>query len=61
MDELPNHIKTDIYKDFLFYDFLQLFHIHFQLLKEDSASGPEKGQFYTWMDTQYSQFMIQLL
>jgi hypothetical protein len=31
MNELPNNIRTDIYKDFLFADFLYMFQIHFKM------------------------------
>jgi hypothetical protein len=34
MDELPNNIRTDIYKDFLFADFLYMFNVHFKMQRE---------------------------
>mmetsp|Transcript_26447 Transcript_26447/g.35353 ORF Transcript_26447/g.35353 Transcript_26447/m.35353 type:complete len:228 (+) Transcript_26447:751-1434(+) len=34
MTELPNHIQTDIYRRFLFADFIYLFKIHFRMQKE---------------------------
>lgn len=36
MKELPKVIRRDIYKDFLFKDFLYLFKTHFKLVKEDN-------------------------
>lgn len=60
MDELPNHIQTDIYKDFLFADFLYMFSSYFKLQKMDGNPQGETN-FYDWPDTQYSQFMISLL
>merc|ERR1711871_1287172 len=62
MDELPNNIRTDIYKDFLFADFLYMFNVHFKMQREQTmANASNKQQFYDWADTQYSQFMIALL
>jgi len=61
MSELPKHIKRDIYKEFLFKEFLYTFKTHFKLLKSETAFGePGKGEF-TWEDNQYQQFMIKLL
>jgi len=59
MKELPKHIRRDIYKEFLFKDFIYLFRTHFKVLKEDT--GNSKRQLYTWEDTQYQQFMIKTL
>jgi hypothetical protein len=59
MKELPKHIRRDIYKEFLFKDFIYLFRTHFKVLKEDTGNG--KRQLYTWEDTQYQQFMIKTL
>jgi hypothetical protein len=53
MKELPKHIRRDIYKEFLFKDFIYLFRTHFKLLKEDSVGSPNKRVLYTWEDTQY--------
>lgn len=63
MDELPNNIQTDIYKDFLFQDFLQLFKVHFQFTKPQSNNqkDPFDFDFYHWRDASYSTFMIALL
>jgi len=61
MKELPKHIRRDIYKEFLFKDFIYLFRTHFKLLKEDGVGSPNKRVLYTWEDTQYQQFMIKTL
>ena len=65
MDELPNNIRTDIYKDFLFADFLYMFQIHFKMQREENiAAGNQNdgsANFYEWPDTQYSAFMISIL
>jgi hypothetical protein len=34
MKELPKHIRRDIYKEFLFKDFIYLFRTHFKMIKE---------------------------
>lgn len=52
MKELPKHIRRDIYKEFLFKDFIYLFRTHFKIIKEDN-SGNGKRQLYSWDDTQY--------
>jgi hypothetical protein len=36
MKELPKHIRRDIYKEFLFKDFIYLFKTHFKIIKEES-------------------------
>ena len=62
MTELPNHIQTDIHRHFLFADFLYMFRVHFKFQKEEIGSGrPDFDNEYDWQDTQYSQFMINLL
>lgn len=52
MKELPKHIRRDIYKDFLFKDFLYLFKTHFKLVREDSSGKMERA-FWTWDDNAY--------
>lgn len=59
MKELPKHIRQDIYRDFLFKDFLYLFKTHFKLVKQDA--GVTNKSVYSWEDNQYQQFMIKLL
>ena len=64
MRELPNHIQTDIYRKFLFSDFIYLFKIHFRMQKEivhRSERQDLETNVYGWEDTQYSQFMIWML
>ena len=54
MTELPNHIQTDIYRRFLFADFIYLFKIHFRLQKENLHRGDRPGleaDVYNWDDT----------
>jgi hypothetical protein len=61
MKELPKHIRRDIYKDFLFKDFMYLFKSHFlRLVREDSNGRPERA-FWGWEDNAFQQFMIKLL
>ena len=61
MRELPDHIKANIYKDFLFQDFLELFRVHF-LFKKPEVDQVKDGLvvFFTWDDQQYSSFMIRI-
>lgn len=61
MKELPKHIRQDIYRDFLFKDFLYLFKTHFKLVKHDTGLGLTNKSVYSWEDNQYQQFMIKLL
>jgi len=62
MTELPNHIRTDIYRRFLFADFIYLFKIHFRMQKphnEPRSDRPDlETNIYDWPDTQDSQYMI---
>ena len=60
MKELPKHIRRDIYKEFLFKDFIYLFRTHFKIIKEENM-GNGKRIFYQWEDTQYLKFMIKTL
>ena len=70
MKELPKVIRRDIYKDFLFKDFLYLFKTHFRLVKEDIALGKRlvdisvskiEITYWSWEDNAYQQFMIKTL
>lgn len=62
MKELPKHIRRDIYKEFLFKDFIYLFRTHFKLIKDTGTeANPNKRVLYSWEDTQYQQFMIKTL
>ena len=62
MSELPVSIQSNIYKDFLFQDFLELFKVHF-VFEKPSQMQDKKGltKYYDWEDTQFSSFMIKLL
>ena len=61
MKELPKHIRRDIYKEFLFKDFIYLFRTHFKLIKPDMGGPGGKRVQYTWDDTQYQSFMVKIL
>ena len=60
--ELPSHIQSDIYKDFLFVDFLELFKVHFIFSKPENQQDKQSMiKYYEWADMQYAQFMIRIL
>lgn len=62
LDELPYNIQANIYKDFLFEDFLEQFKVYFYLLKPEVFQT--KGSLpvaFEWDDSQYSDFMIRFL
>lgn len=62
LSELPQEIQSNIYKDFLFQDFITLFKVHFIFAKPDNMqdnSGIVK--YFDWADKQYSSFMISFL
>lgn len=68
MKELPKVIRRDIYKDFLFKDFLYLFKTHFKFVKEDKSElnkklsvGESNITYWSWEDNAYQQFMIKIL
>lgn len=62
MDELPKTIQCDIYKSFLFSDFLYTFTSYFKLLKLDQNTLEKKQTVaYTWEDNIYQGFVIKLL
>lgn len=52
MKELPKHIRRDIYREFLFKDFLYHFKTHFKLVREESTGKLEQS-FWTWDDNAY--------
>ena len=62
MAELPVSIQSNIFKDFLFEDFLALFKVHF-IFKKPQHFQDKQGliKYYDWADQQYSDFMIKLL
>lgn len=52
MKELPKNIRRDIYKDFLFKDFMYLFKSHFlNLFREEM--GSEKVTYWNWEDNSF--------
>ena len=54
MKELPNHIQTDIYRRFLFANFIYMFKIHFRMQKEVSSKIGRQditSNTYGWDDT----------
>jgi len=54
MKELPKHIRRDIYKDFLFKDFMYLFKSHFlRLVREETYGKPERVRFWGWEDNAF--------
>jgi len=62
MEELPQDIKSRIFKDFLFQDFLQQFTQHFYFERPEAAQDRYGFQpRFDWHDTKYSEFMIRLL
>ena len=62
LSELPSHIQSDIYRQFLFKDFLEQFRVYFDLERpaifQDSSGTPK---YFDWQDIQYSAFMIRIL
>ena len=65
MEELPKHIRGEIYREFVFVNFLYMFRIHFKFTKEsknpESNSKQNPLETYTWEDNIYQQFMIKIL
>ena len=62
LDELPEFVQNDIYKFFLFSHFLSKFRETFTIPKPGGANQRDKNQkFYTWEDTEYRDFMMQIL
>lgn len=51
-------MKNNIYRRFLFYDFIYQFRVHFHLKKDMQSDTPV---YFTWEDSMYSEFMIALL
>lgn len=64
-DDLQIHQQTEIYKGYLFADFIYMFRIPFRMTKDNQADLDAEQEvnkaFYGWEDTQYSQFMMQIL
>lgn len=51
MRELPKLIQRNIYRDFLFTDFIYNFGAHFRLIKEDTLGN--RQTMYNWDDNQF--------
>ena len=60
--ELPAKYQACIYKDFLFKDFLQMFHVYFCFEKPAyMQDNQDIIKYYEWADLSYSEFMIRFL
>ena len=60
--ELPLKSQACIYKDFLFKDFLSLFHVYFSFEKPVHMWDKEDViKYYDWEDASYAEFMISFL
>jgi len=57
MKELPMQIKREIYKDYLFDEFIYMFKDHFKFYKVEFSKRIE----IKWMDNNFQQFMLKLL
>lgn len=57
MNELPQQIKRQIFKDYLFDEFIYMFKDHFKFYKVEFSKRIEIG----WSDNNYQQFMLKLL
>jgi len=57
-EQLPEEVRSCIFKDFLFQDFLYSFKKQFTFPKRYNRFQPS---FYTWEDQAYVNFMIDLL
>lgn len=61
--QLPSQVQDTLYSGFLFNDFLSKFQIFFRISKQSNhfKSEIETRSFYTWQDTTYRDFMMQIL
>ena len=57
MNELPQQIKRQIFKDYLFDEFIYMFKEHFKFHKLEFSKRIEIG----WSDNNYQQFMLKML
>ena len=55
--ELPNNIKVDIFKNFLFRYFIKAHNKLFEFPKFENR----KHSYYSWYDDEYSEFMITFM
>lgn len=58
LSQLPHEPQKAIYKDFLFFNFLNVFRNYFSIQNNFS---PNKNSFYTWENNRYHSFMIAIL
>jgi hypothetical protein len=56
--QLPDHVRQNIYKDFLFKPFLQRFKKTFDI---PNMINPKQYSFYTFNDQVYSDFMMDIM
>ncbi|CDW76967.1 cation channel family protein [Stylonychia lemnae] len=70
MQELPKQIRINIFREFLFKNFLYQFRSYFTIERDPSElndsmsledSKVQKLKFYNWNDTQYAQFMMNIM
>ena len=63
LSELPGHIQANIFKDFLFHDFLEQFKVHFIFTKPKDMVIEQRcfDNLFTWCDYQYAAFMTKIL
>ena len=50
-----------IYKEFLFKNFLYLFKHYFMIERDDETALKQLGKYYNWKDPVYASFMVELL
>ena len=61
MQELPPQIRRDVYKDFLFQDFLHQFKSYFSFKQQIVIEGKMTDKDVNWNDTAYADFMVSIL
>lgn len=57
MEQLPLSIQREIYKDYLFDEFIYMFQDHFKFFKTEFGKPIE----IKWHDTNFQQFMLRFL
>ena len=55
--QLPPHVQNSLYKDYLFHDF---YHHFRKMLTFENNQNINENSFFSWNDTTYSEFMIEL-
>lgn len=63
LEELPEFVQNKIYQFFLFSHFLSKFRDTFKIPKPGSSNIVDitKKKYYDWDDTEYRDFMMQIL